>query len=227
MDAVGLFEVGGYLPTSFLDWEGRVAAVVFTRGCNLRCPFCHNPELALGRGETLDPEEILLDLVRRRPFLDGVVVSGGEPCLQPGLGGFLERLAALELPVKLDTNGTFPEVLADLLDRGLVASVALDVKAPWEGYDRVAGVPGAAPPVRASLEVLRRRGVSYELRTTWVPDLCPEEDLLVLRDQLEEDPRWVVQAFRPGRCLDPALNDRPPASLERMRELLPRTKLRG
>ena len=208
MGTVTSFEVGGYLPTSFLDWDGRVAAAVFTRGCNLRCPFCHNPELVLGRSESLDPEEILGDLRRRRDFLDGVAVSGGEPCLQSGLASFLRRVVDLGLGVKLDTNGTLPQVLEPLLEEGLVDQVALDVKAPWGLYDRLSGV-------------------DYELRTTWVPALLSEADLLELRDQLEGEPRWVVQAFRPGRCLDPALDETAPASLDRMVVLLPGVTLRG
>ena len=227
MGTVTSFEVGGYLPTSLLDWDGRVAAAVFTRGCNLRCPFCHNPELVLGRSESLDPEEILGDLRRRRDFLDGVAVSGGEPCLQSGLASFLRRVVDLGLGVKLDTNGTLPQVLEPLLEEGLVDQVALDVKAPWGLYDRLSGVEGAAEKVKASLALLHRSGVDYELRTTWVPALLSEADLLELRDQMEGEPRWVVQAFRPGRCLDPALDETAPASLDRMVVLLPGVTLRG
>ena len=123
--------IGGYLPTSFLDWEGRVAAVVFLPGCNFRCPFCHNAPLATGLAEGIDPKPVLSDILRRKDFLDGVVVSGGEPTLFARLAELLSWFRNVaKLPVKLDTNGSHPEVLEALLGDRLVDAVAMDIKAP-------------------------------------------------------------------------------------------------
>ncbi|MCK7470683.1 MAG: anaerobic ribonucleoside-triphosphate reductase activating protein [Desulfomicrobium escambiense] len=133
--------IGGYLPTSFLDWEGRVAAVVFLIGCNFRCPFCHNAPLATGMAEGLDPGPVLADIIRREKFLDGVVVSGGEPTLYPRLPEMLSWFRdTAKLPVKLDTNGSHPEILKSLVDRRLIDAVAMDIKAPWGKYAELAGV---------------------------------------------------------------------------------------
>ena len=124
MEKMEEMRAGGYLPASFLDWEGHVAAVIFTCGCNFRCPWCHNGELVTAGGGELLVKKIIADIKRRVKFLDGVVVSGGEPTLWPGLRPLLAELKELELAVKLDTNGTDPEQLRALIDEGLVEHVA-------------------------------------------------------------------------------------------------------
>jgi len=200
--------IGGYLPTSFLDWEGRVAAVVFLPGCNFRCPFCHNAPLATGLAEGIDPKPILSDIIRRKDFLDGVVVSGGEPTLFERLAEMLSwfRYVA-KLPVKLDTNGSHPDVLEALLRDRLIDAVAMDIKAPWGKYAELAGVPVDTERVRASLDLLKSSGISLELRTTYVPGLLSIADLQRIRTQLDGDKRWIVQLFQPANALDPSLRE--------------------
>ena len=220
--------IGGYLPTSFLDWQGRVTAVVFVKGCNFRCPFCHNAPLLTGMAEGLDPLPVLADVEKRRMFLDGVVVSGGEPTLYPGLPGMLSWFRdEARLPVKLDTNGSCPEALETLLSLGLVRAVAMDVKAPWEKYGELAGVPVDTEKVRKSLELLRPLGESLELRTTFVPGLMTVEDLKKIREQLGNDARWVVQLFQPANALDPVLREIPAPSRESIAAVLEGVRVRG
>ncbi|MCX7829170.1 MAG: anaerobic ribonucleoside-triphosphate reductase activating protein [Thermanaerothrix sp.] len=219
--------VGGYVPASLLDWPGRVCATLFTAGCNLRCHFCHNPELVPVRPRGDGPSEFLRMLHKRRCFLDGVCVSGGEPCMQKGLGDLLYGIKSMGLPVKLDTNGTYPEVLEDLLGRGLVDMVAMDVKAHWDQYPALVGGLDVASNVRRSLDVIRSSGVDYELRTTWVPALMSLDHLRSIRFMLNEDEHWVVQAFRPGRCLDPELDESPAALAEEIRRALGGVRIRG
>ena len=122
--------IKGFQGTSLLDYPGRVASLIFWGGCNLTCPFCHNPALVLEPEACpdLDREELLVDLAARRPFIDGVVISGGEPTLDPELADWLAAVKALGLAVKLDTNGLRPDVLTDLLDRRLVDYLAIDLK---------------------------------------------------------------------------------------------------
>jgi pyruvate formate lyase activating enzyme len=220
--------IGGYLPTSFLDWEGKVAAVVFLTGCNFRCPFCHNAPLATGMAEGLKTEPVLSDILKRRRFLDGVVVSGGEPTLYRRLPELLTWFRDVaKIPVKLDTNGSRPDVLDRLLVGGLVEAVAMDIKAPWEKYADLAGTPVDTDQVRASLALLKPLGTFLELRTTFVPDLLSIEDLRRIRLQLEDDPRWIVQLFQPAHALDPALRDSPPPSRREIEASLEGVKVRG
>jgi pyruvate formate lyase activating enzyme len=220
--------IGGYLPTSFLDWEGRVAAVVFLLGCNFRCPFCHNAPLATGLAEGIDPKPVLSDILRRECFLDGVVVSGGEPTLYARLAEMLYWFRNVaKLPVKLDTNGSHPEVLEVLLEDRLIDAVAMDIKAPWEKYAELAGVPVDTGRVRASLDLLKSRGVPLELRTTYVPGLLSIEDLHWIRSQLDGDPRWIVQLFQPANALDPALREIASPKRDEIASALQGVRVRG
>ena len=222
------FAAGGYLPASFLDWEGHVSAVIFCLGCNFRCPWCHNGGLALGDGEKLDLGKILADVERRAAFLDGVVIRGGEPTLQPGLPDLARAITELGLPVKLDTNGSRPEVIDALLNEGLVEHIAMDVKAPLgaAAYRRLTGVAADVEKIRASMEIIKSRATSYEFRTTYVPALHSCEDLLALREALRGEP-WRVQCFKPNNCLDEKFLAAETAKAEELRRLLPDVVVRG
>lgn len=222
------FAAGGYLPASFLDWEGHVSAVIFCLGCNFRCPWCHNGGLALGDGEKLDLGKILADVERRAAFLDGVVISGGEPTLQPGMPALAREITALGLPVKLDTNGSRPEVIEKLLNEGLVEHVAMDVKAPLDAasYERLTGTRADVEKICSSMEIIKSRAPSYEFRTTYVPALHSREDLLTLCEALRGEP-WRVQCFKPNNCLDEKFLTAEAAKAEELRRLLPDVVVRG
>ena len=222
------FAAGGYLPASFLDWEGHVSAVIFCLGCNFRCPWCHNGGLALGDGEKLDLGKILADVERRAAFLDGVVISGGEPTLQPGLPHLARAITELGLPRKLETNGSRPAVIDALLNEGLVEHIAMDVKAPLgaAAYRRLTGVAADVEKIRASMEIIKSRATSYEFRTTYVPALHSCEDLLALREALRGEP-WRVQCFKPNNCLDEKFLAAETAKAEELRRLLPDVVVRG
>ena len=220
--------IGGYLPTSFLDWEGRLAAVVFLPGCNFRCPFCHNAPLATGLAEGIDSKPVLSDILRRKCFLDGVVISGGEPTLFTHLTEMISWFRNVaKLPVKLDTNGSHPEVLQALLEGRLIDAVAMDIKAPWERYAELAGLQVDTGSVRASLDLLKSSGVPLELRTTYVPGLLSIEDLHRIRSQLGGDPRWIVQLFQPANALDPALREAVPPKRDEIAIALQGVRVRG
>ena len=220
---------GGYLPASFLDWDGRVAAVVFTVGCNFRCPWCHNGALVTGEIETTPVARIYADIARRAKFLDGVCVSGGEPTLWDGLVPFIEEIRKLGLPVKLDTNGSNPGVVEKLLDCGLIEHVAMDVKAPLDAasYKRVAGVDAAIGNLKKSIELIRQKAPSYEFRTTFVPPLLTPADLRAIREYLSDDAHWFIQCFKPVGCLDENFIKYKAADPEGVRKLLPGVNVRG
>lgn len=188
--------LGGLLRTSFSDFPGRIAAVAFTRGCNLRCPYCHNPELIHVRGDDPVAEAALFDLLhRRRGKLDGVVFTGGEPTLQADLAEVMAEVKALGFETKLDTNGCRPDVLEALLAEGLVDLVAMDVKAPLARYEEVAGVPADTVAVAASIRLLIDGAVDHEFRTTVVAPLLGVSDLRTIGELLRGARRYVLQPF--------------------------------
>ena len=230
------YSIKGFVETSFIDWPGRVVSVLFLPSCNLRCPFCHNHGLVL-HPETYPDfpwEAILEGLRKRRGWIDGVCLTGGEPTLHPWLPLLIRELKSDRrltpngepLAVKLDTNGTRPEVLKELLTRGLVESVALDVKAPLdERYRRATGRPDFdVGAIQRSLRLLGDWGGEYELRTTVCPAVLSPEDVVELAAEVAGAPRLVLQQFQPGHCLDPALNDVAPYPEEQLEELAERCR---
>ncbi|MBC7219961.1 anaerobic ribonucleoside-triphosphate reductase activating protein [Candidatus Bipolaricaulota bacterium] len=237
---------------SLLDYPGKVAAVVWTVGCNLRCPFCYNAELVLPEvGEDLPRvprEEVLAVLRERVGFIDGVVVTGGEPTLNVDLPVFLRELKALGFLIKLDTNGTRPDVLRCLLDEGLVDYVALDVKAPFARYPEFTGLlfpdHGRSPPegmsdlvarIQESIAVIRGRVPDYEFRTTVAPGLA-RQDLIAIAGEIRGARRYVLQPFflpEGKRLVNETWRGRPTLPVEELPRLLPElqklvpTELRG
>lgn len=170
--------IAGFQKLTLLDYPGAVACILFTPGCNFRCPFCQNAPLLDSPPEEVSPEEVLAYLAKRRGIVEGLVVSGGEPLLQPGLPDFLREVKALGCKVKLDTNGSFPEELEALLAAGLVDYVAMDVKHRRESYFFVTGRDNreVLPRVEASMALLRASGLPCEFRTTFVKGIHTPED---------------------------------------------------
>ncbi len=216
--------IGGYIPTSFLDFPGAAAAVVFTKGCRFRCPFCHNPELVTLKGNTepLSAEQILEDIRKRKKFLDGVCISGGEPTIQPELIPFLDSIRAEGLKIKLDTNGARPDVLEQVLSSGKADYIAMDVKAPWEKYPLASGWNGDMEAVKKSIFLLLGSKTAFEFRTTLVPGIHSLEDASLMARMIEGAPLYVLQNFRPGHTLSPEFSGRhpfPPEFLKAFREM--------
>ncbi len=188
----------GLQKLAMVDYPGKLAATVFTGGCNLRCPFCHNALLVtrLDEAETMTEGEVLDFLARRRGLLDGVVLSGGEPLLQPDAAKFLRKVRDLGFSIKLDTNGFFPERLAAILEAGLADYVAMDVKNRLSKYPETCGVPDLdAAPVEESVRLLRSGGVDFEFRTTVVRELHTAEDIRAVGQWLAGSPRYFLQNF--------------------------------
>ncbi len=198
-------KIGGYQPCSLCDYPGQVSAVVFTQGCNFRCPFCHNAALlprAAPAGRLLSGDWVREQLGRRRGQLDAVVVSGGEPTLQGGLAEFLRALRRMGFRIKLDTNGSRPEVLRRLITAGLVDYIAMDLKAPWHKYESLAGVAADTRSLRRSVELIAGSGIAHEFRTTAVPALLGEEDLAETRAQAPAASPYRVQGYRAAPARD-------------------------
>jgi pyruvate formate lyase activating enzyme len=216
------------VPLSLSDDEGHVAAVLFVSGCNFRCPFCHNADLVLPdrakAGPRMSLQAILDCLAERSGFLDSVVISGGEPTLQTDLADFLVCVRNLGLRVKLDTNGSQPDVLADLFERRLLDYVAMDLKAPAARYNEFAGVPVELAAVDESVRLLRVRSPDYEFRTTAAPGLG-EEDLRAIAGWVTGAKRYVLQPFYvpvEKDLVDPTWGRRIALSPAALREVWPR-----
>ncbi len=201
LGGAGLPEIKGFLETSFLDWRGKISAVLFLPGCNFACPYCHNHTLA-ARPQELASLPLDQIMTRLKPFvgwIDGVVISGGEPTLHPGLPRLLEMVRRAGFSVKLDTNGYRPEVLAYLHRHGLVDYVAMDLKAPLEplAYRRVSGRKVDVDQVRASLEFLKASGLAHEVRSTIWPGWHGPEELRAMAQAVRGAQAWTLQALNP------------------------------
>ena len=199
--------IGGLQKFSLIDYPGLISAVIFTQGCNFRCPYCHNPELVLPEriNDPVDPEAVLKFLQSRQGKIDGVTVTGGEPTLQPDLISFMRRIRQLGFKIKLDTNGSRPDVLGKILDAGLADCIAMDIKAPLKDYPVVTGVRIEPDVIRHSIALIRQSGIAHQFRTTVAPGLHTEQ---MVRDLV----RWVkahklnhiFQEFKSADILDPS-----------------------
>lgn len=185
---------GGIQKSCTIDFPGTLACVLFTRGCDLDCFYCHNRGLLASAGPSLPLEEVTAFLEKRRGLLDGVVVSGGEPTLQPDLAAFLQSLRAMGYRTKLDTNGGRPQTVAALWEAGLLDYVALDVKALPGDYEGVCGKAGFAGAAETA-ETLARLHAAYEVRTTLYPGMTLG-DLKDLLGRLKPQPLWRLNYFR-------------------------------
>ncbi len=203
-------QIGGFQRFSLIDYPGKVACVIFTQGCNFRCPFCHNREL-VAAPDFRDPfpDSSVLDFLRGRVGrLEGVVITGGEPTLQPDLADFVRAVKEMGFRVKLDTNGSVPEVLARLLDEKLVDYVAMDIKASPDKYGRVCAVPVDLDQIKTSIRLILESGVDHQFRTTMVKPFLKEEDLIDISSLIQSSPHYVLQEFSPTEAiLDRSLLD--------------------
>lgn len=197
-------KIGGFQKVSLNEYPGRIAAVVFTQGCNFRCPYCHNPQL-VDPALFCDPlaeDEILDFLERRRGKLDGVSITGGEPLLQADLPSFLRKLKAMGYDVKVDTNGAEPDILDRLIKEDLVRFIAMDVKGPAARYSEIVRVQVDMEKIRRSIGIIMGSGIDYEFRTTVVPSLVNPGELADLAKMIKGARRYVLQRFKPSKLLD-------------------------
>ena len=214
--------IRGFLENTMLDWEGKLAAIVFLPGCNFRCGYCHARHLIESSecDESIPLEAILQSLRRQKGWIDGVVISGGEPTLHADLLDLIRAFRAEGLPVKLDTNGSRPDVLEDLLALQVLDYVAMDVKAPLDyRYDDVTGVSVVLDAVRRSIELLVTSDIPYEFRTTVCPAMLDTADIKGIGQAVRGARLLCLQPFRPVNCLDRSLEQVKPYNPDQMRRL--------
>lgn len=225
--------VQGFQKLTLLDFPGKVACTVFCGGCNLRCPFCHNGSLVQDPNENPNAlEDVISYLGKRKGVLDGVCVTGGEPLLQKDLVSFLERVRQMGFLVKLDTNGSLPDRLEEVLRSGAVNYVAMDLKSGREHYDLATGTKLGFSPFGESMNLIRRSGLDYEFRTTAVKGIHREEDFFEIRDLLREDEKYFIQGFvDSGNILGEGVSAFSPEEMNRflsiVRKKIPKAQLRG
>ncbi len=199
-------KIGGLQRVSLNDYPGKICAAVFTQGCNFRCPYCHNPELVdPGRYGPLLPEgDVLSFLDKRRGKLEAVTVTGGEPTLQKDLETFLVEVKTMEYLVKVDTNGSNPDILSALIDRKLVDYIAMDIKGPLKKYGNLVSAKVDVNRIRRSIQLITTSGIAHEFRTTVVRSQLDLEDLVSAAKIVKGSRLYVLQPFMAKRTLDSA-----------------------
>jgi len=244
-------KIVGYLRTSLIEWPGKIASVVFVPGCNFHCPFCHNAalvDLTRARRLPLIKEALIFaDLKKRKKWVDGVVVTGGEPTLQEDLPEFLRQCKKLGFLTMIETNGSEPKIIRNLIIRKLVNFIAMDIKGPIENYARLVKYQKSniknqndnlKLKIKKSIELILKSGIPFEFRTTVVPGIHDKKTLVKMARQLDslsagQRVSWYLQTFRPKNCLDPKFNKLKPYSkiemevfLAAVRAVIPGAELR-
>jgi pyruvate formate lyase activating enzyme len=211
-------KIGGLQKVSLSDYPGRISAILFTQGCNFRCPYCHNPELVDPSrfSETIPETEILSFLERRRGKIDAVTITGGEPTLQPDLLPFIGNIREYGYLIKLDTNGSRPDVIGNILDAGYVDYIAMDIKAPPVKYPAITHSEIDPETIRRSISLIVASGIDYEFRTTVVQSLLNASDIAGITGMIKGAQRYVLQAFAPTKALDQRLLQEAPSSREEL-----------
>jgi len=214
-------KIKGFQKTSLIDYPGKVCSVVFLAGCNLRCPFCQNPDLVLHHQKMKDikTERVIEHISSNRKWIDGVCITGGEPTIYQDLPGFAQKIKKMGFFVKLDTNGTNPGMLDYMLKNCLVDYVSMDIKAPLESYNKSTNVEIDKEAIQKSVETIKGSGVDYEFRTTVVPSLFKTKDALMVGQWLEGSRKFAIQQFRPTVTLDKAYQRKKPYTEKRLNEL--------
>lgn len=227
-----MIKIKGFQGLSLIDYPERICCVVFTSGCNMRCPFCQNPELVSGDSKLQDEDKILEKIIERKGFIDGVVITGGEPTIQKGLVDFCKRIKDGGFFVKIDTNGLLPDVLKGLID--VVDYISLDIKASFRNYAIACGKEIGVDNIKESLMILKNTKIDYEIRTTCVPGIITEGEIKEIASAIFWTKRFVLQQFRNTKTLDPSFEKIEPYPAEILfgfkneaENFIPCVKIRG
>ncbi|MHC2994830.1 MAG: anaerobic ribonucleoside-triphosphate reductase activating protein [Candidatus Atribacteria bacterium] len=219
------------IETSLIDWEGKIVSTLYVSSCNFRCPYCYNCDLILhpNNFKNIPFEDINSYLLKRKDFIDGICMSGGEPTLYPDLPSYFKEIKDKGFLIKLDTNGANPKLLEELLGLGLVDYIAMDIKSSldFDNYSKAAGIKDKTllEKVKDSIKLIMNSKVDYEFRTTVVPILHTEETIIKIAKYISGAKRYVLQNFSPlERTLEPTFQKIIPYSAEKIQELTERAK---
>jgi len=202
-----------------IEYPGYFSAVIFTIGCNLRCPYCQNPELVKGATPSITVDSVISFLKRRTGKLESVVITGGEPLIHRDIGYFCSLVKELGYKVMIETNGTFPYRLKELLDCSLIDYVAMDYKAPISKYSIVTGTPVDSVNITKSKDLIIHSDISYEFRTTLVKELLSVRDILQIGKELKGAKLYILQMFRNNKTLNPSYRTKTTYTMEELEEI--------
>ncbi len=216
--------IGGLQKLTLIDYPGKLATTIFLSGCNFRCPFCYNPELVLPEKlkenvSLTTQEEVFSFLNSRKGMIDGVVICGGEPTLHKDLIEFIGKIKEMNFAVKLDTNGSNPEMVFDLISRGLIDYVAMDIKAPKDKYKKLTGNVFNLEEIEKTISILKEEKVDYEFRTTVIPLLLEKEDIISIAQWIRPAKKYYLQQFKVANTLNPEFSKLNPYSSEYLIEI--------
>lgn len=213
--------IKGLQKTTLVDYPNKVACTIFLPKCNFRCAFCYNKDLVIDYEKlpTISEEEILDFLEKKKKWLDSVVFTGGEPLLHKELPLFIKKIKEMGFLIKVDTNGSNPKMLKELIDNKLVDYIAMDIKASLEKYDKVAGVKVNKEKIKQSIDILRNSDIDSELRLTCVPTLHSKEDIKKIGEWLKGNKKMFIQQFQPKeKMINASLLNVKPFSKEELEE---------
>jgi len=212
--------IGGFQKFSLIDYPGKISCIVFTQGCNFRCPYCHNPELIPFTPLVKIKEETILSfLEKRKGKIDAVVITGGEPTIHQDLLKFIQKIKEIGYLIKLDTNGSNPEMLEIIINHNLVDYIAMDIKAPLEKYREVIHSVISLEEVKRSIRMIMNSGIKYEFRTTVVKSQLSKEDIINIGKLVEGAELYILQKFIPSKTLDPNFSNEKTYSDEEFKDL--------
>ncbi|MCK5595014.1 anaerobic ribonucleoside-triphosphate reductase activating protein [bacterium] len=218
--------IKGFIQTSLLDWDGKIVSTLYTPHCNFRCPYCQNAGLIISpeKLETISFEVIRDYLRENNKWIDGICLTGGEPCMYKNLPEFIQKIRELDIMVKLDSNGAFPAMLAEVINRKLVDYIAMDIKAPlnFSSYSKSTGIksPLILEKVKDSIKLIMDSDIDYEFRTTVVPTLHEEEDILRIAEFINGAKKYAMQNFSTqGEILDPKFEKIKPYPIEKLNKI--------
>ncbi len=221
-------EIKGMIETSFLDWDGKIVATLFVPKCNFRCPFCQNHELIEhpDKLQTIPFEQIEKFIFKNKSFLDGICLTGGEPLVYSDLREFIIRLRELEMKIKLDTNGSYPEIIEKLIKNDIIDYIAMDIKAPFDKqvYELSSGVKVDINKIQKSIEIIMNSGIDYEFRSTVVPTLLDIDGVVNICQVINGARKYVLQQFVPENALAQEFRKVRPYSNDKINEMVSESK---
>ncbi len=190
-------KIGGLQKISLLDYPNQLSAIIWTIGCNLRCPYCYNKQLLnINTSEVIDEEEVILFLKKRKGKLEALSISGGEPLLQEDINNFIKKVKNMGYLIKIDTNGTFPNKLKELIEKNLVDYISMDVKAPKEKYNILCGKNVDIRNIQKSIDLIKNSSKKYEFKTTIIPNLLEKNDIIEIAKWLKGSNQFYLQQFK-------------------------------
>lgn len=226
-----MIKIKKIISTSLIDWEGMIVSTLYVGGCNFRCPFCYNTDLVLRHQSLQDIpiEEMISSILSKKPFLDGICLSGGEPTLNEGVKDFLLEIKKHNLKIKIDTNGSNPEILKDIIEKNLVDYIAMDIKTMLreEDYSEVIGlkIDNIISKIRNSINLIMNSGIDYEFRTTIIPKFHDIEVIKNIAEEITGARRYILQRFiQSEEMLDPDLKDVKAYDEEKITDILKKVK---